>query len=317
MLYTVISFAQTYTLKAHYNIRSSPDFLSGANVVGSLPAGSVIQVLEKKRLPSGAYGLRIEIVSSKNSRQKINSNQKWIYKMNEAHYSEVKDASNPFAEKNRTIKKNIETEAVSEATCEDCLKKPAAMPALQNHNDLGSITQSVERSNNEVVPSDSSEQKWRQQVKNYSEGAEVKASINYAVKHYSWTRSRSKCYKAVKLALTASPAGRGQGLIPAHFDDEAALNAQFTLKDNYGFVNLMMDPTFKNEIKSATDAPKGSVLVYSSGKKCRRSKIEDCGHVEIKTDRGYVSDFFSKTPISDDPEYILVGVMIKPMIKGN
>ena len=139
----------------------------------------------------------------------------------------------------------------------------------------------------------------------------------FALKHAGLS-GRGHCYRAVKAALAASPKGRGHGLIPSsQYDDEAALNAQFTLKEKYGFINLMNEPTFKNEIKSAADAPVGSVLVYSSGKKCRRSTIADCGHIEFKTAKGYVSDFFTRTPISDDPDYVLVGVMVKPMSNGS
>ena len=322
LLFSESLLAETLRLKAHYNIRSSPDFLSSSNLVGSLKAGSVIEVLEKKRLPSGAYGLRINIVTSNGDSRRIASEQKWIYKLNEAHYADVSDSverpSTPKPKTNifRKIKKKIETEAQSEAVCEECLKKPTAMATPQNHRDLGSISQSVEKSNNEISEPSSVGDSLHDQVRNYSNSKEVKSTIGFALKHFARTRGLGKCYKAVKLALTASPSGRGHGLVPARFDDEAAINAQVTLKEKFGFINLLKEPDFKNEIKSAADAPKGSVLVYSSGKRCKRSSIADCGHTEIKTDKGYVSDFFSRTPMSDDPDYVLVGVMVKPMSNG-
>ena len=85
-------------------------------------------------------------------------------------------------------------------------------------------------------------------------------------------------------------------------------------------------------MKSPSQAPKGAILVYSSGIPCRASSRSgsgigftvDCGHTEIKTDEpgkaGYVSDYYSADAINETPRskkygysnYKLVGVMIKP-----
>ena len=74
---------------------------------------------------------------------------------------------------------------------------------------------------------------------------------------------------------------------------------------------------YKSKIKGPADAPKGSVLVYSSGVHCRHSKVKDCGHIEIKMSEpgnpGYISDYYSAQPITKFSKYKLVGVMIKPL----
>ncbi|MBY0554662.1 hypothetical protein K2P97_09040 [bacterium] len=50
-------------------------------------------------------------------------------------------------------------------------------------------------------------------------------------------------------------------------------------------------------------APVGAILVYSSEAKpngCKDPKTNlGCGHIEIKTDLGYVSDYFDRRPVSD------------------
>ena len=77
-------------------------------------------------------------------------------------------------------------------------------------------------------------------------------------------------------------------------------------------------------MRSPSQAPKGAILVYSSGIPCGR--IRDCGHTEIKTghsgEDGYVSDYYSKDAINETPRarkygsnYKLVGIMIKPKDK--
>jgi hypothetical protein len=86
--------------------------------------------------------------------------------------------------------------------------------------------------------------------------------------------SRSMCWHYVKEALLAS------GAIDSRPRSELAKNAAQDLVSNYGFTRLSVSDPFA--------APVGSVLVYGAN--------HAAGHVEIRTQDGFVSDFFSKTP---------------------
>jgi hypothetical protein len=97
--------------------------------------------------------------------------------------------------------------------------------------------------------------------------------------------SRSMCWHYVKEALLAS------GVIDSRPKSELAKDAAQDLVSNYGFTKLSVSDPFA--------APVGSVLVYGAN--------HAAGHVEIRTQDGFVSDFFSKTP-SPRP---LVGVYAK------
>ena len=86
--------------------------------------------------------------------------------------------------------------------------------------------------------------------------------------------SRSMCWHYVKEALLAS------GVIDSRPKSELAKDAARDLVSNYGFKKLSVRDPFA--------APVGSVLVYGANRAA--------GHVEIRTNDGFVSDFCSKTP---------------------
>lgn len=97
--------------------------------------------------------------------------------------------------------------------------------------------------------------------------------------------SRQQCWHAVKEALVASGAVESRPKTPL------AKQAAQELVASYGFKKLPVTDPYQ--------APVGSVLVYDA----RRA----AGHVEIRTQDGFVSDFRSKTP-SRRP---LLGVFVK------
>jgi hypothetical protein len=97
--------------------------------------------------------------------------------------------------------------------------------------------------------------------------------------------SKSRCWHYVKEALMAS------GVIDQRPTTALAKQAANELVSKYGFKKLPIRDPFQ--------APLGSVLVYNA----RGS----AGHVEIRTQNGFVSDFRSKTP-SKRP---LIGVYAK------
>lgn len=97
--------------------------------------------------------------------------------------------------------------------------------------------------------------------------------------------SRMRCWRYVKQALLAA------GAVDSYPKTSLARQAGDELVHNYGFTRL--------SIRDPYQAPVGSVLVYGS----RRG----AGHVEIRTRRGFVSDFRASEP-SRRP---LIGVYAK------
>jgi len=97
--------------------------------------------------------------------------------------------------------------------------------------------------------------------------------------------SLSKCWHFVKEALFAA------GVVKSRPQTTLAKQAGQELVKNYGFKKL--------PVSNPYEAPVGSVLVYDAKRAA--------GHVEIRTEDGFVSDFRSKTP-SHRP---LIGVFAK------
>ncbi len=86
--------------------------------------------------------------------------------------------------------------------------------------------------------------------------------------------SLSKCWRFVKEALVAA------GVVKSRPQTTLAKHAGQELVKNYGFKKLPVSDPY--------EAPVGSVLVYDAKRAA--------GHVEIRTEDGFVSDFRSKTP---------------------
>jgi hypothetical protein len=97
--------------------------------------------------------------------------------------------------------------------------------------------------------------------------------------------SKMRCWRSVKQALVAA------GVVSSYPQTALARQAGDELVQRYGFTRLA--------VRDPYQAPIGSVLVYGSGRAA--------GHVEIRTARGFVSDFRAATP-SRRP---LIGVYAK------
>ena len=100
-------------------------------------------------------------------------------------------------------------------------------------------------------------------------------------------RSQSSCWRYVKQALLAAKT------IDSYPKTAYAKQAAAELTNDYGFQKLSISDPFK--------APLGAVLVYGGG---------GAGHVEIRTETGFVSDFSTTRP-SKRP---LIGVFVKPRV---
>ncbi len=94
-----------------------------------------------------------------------------------------------------------------------------------------------------------------------------------------------RCWRYVKEALLAA------GAVDSYPKTSLARQAGAELVERYGFTKL--------PVRDPYQAPVGSVLVYGSGR--------GAGHVEIRTSRGFVSDFRASEP-SRRP---LIGVYAK------
>ena len=107
--------------------------------------------------------------------------------------------------------------------------------------------------------------------------AEIAASRAYAKP--TW-----RCWHFVKDALLDA------GVIASRPVSPWAKQAGDELCHKYGFRKL--------PLTNPKDAPVGAVIVYGGA---------DAGHVELRTDSGYVSDFISRTPYPRP----LIGVYVK------
>jgi hypothetical protein len=97
--------------------------------------------------------------------------------------------------------------------------------------------------------------------------------------------STSRCWHYVKDALVAAH------IIPTRPVSEFAKQAGGDLTKNFGFQQIKESNPWK--------APLGSVIVYGG---------KGAGHVELRTEQGFVSDFLSLHP-SPRP---LIGIYVKP-----
>src|SRR5215471_9424467 len=132
---------------------------------------------------------------------------------------------------------------------------------------------------------------------NYTDASGKKQSVDVVDKYYpkkivqpianerARAHSLSKCWHFVKEALVAA------GVVKSRPQTTLAKQAGQELMNNYGFKKL--------PVSNPYEAPVGSVLVYGAKRAA--------GHVEIRTETGFVSDFRSKTP-SRRP---LIGVFAK------
>jgi LysM repeat protein len=138
--------------------------------------------------------------------------------------------------------------------------------------------------------------------------ASVKAA-DVAAERAAGHSSIGRCYAWVKTALQKS------GTVSDYIPGVAAKDAGPALEQR-GFVNILNRPGAG--IRSAYDAPKGAVLVYGAapGAADRNAKY---GHIEIRTDSGFASDYASANARTGAAANgltsrgrTLIGVYVKP-----
>ena len=134
------------------------------------------------------------------------------------------------------------------------------------------------------------------------------AAARYAENHVL-SSSSGYCYRYVKQALQAT------GAVNDYIPGVAAKDAGPALEAR-GFVNVLQQPG--NNIRSAYDAPVGAVLVYgpAPGATDRNARY---GHIELRTEKGFASDYLSARARTGDAASgltgrgrTLIGVYVKP-----
>lgn len=162
-----------------------------------------------------------------------------------------------------------------------------------------------------LVPTINAELPWMNDpgVTSYMQSAKTRKMLTYATNNRAVVgaqNSLGKCNLYVVQAVNHAgfPAWTGATAYYAYqVKDEAK---------KIGYRNLL------DEYPAITErtAPVGSILVYSSeptATGCRVPKTNlGCGHIEIKTDLGYVSDYFDRRPVSDSTKtkFKLTAVLI-------
>lgn len=138
--------------------------------------------------------------------------------------------------------------------------------------------------------------------------ASVEAA-RYAEERADGRPSTGYCYRWVKEALQRS------GASPDYMPGQAAKNAGPALEAR-GFRNVL--GASGNAIRSAYDAPVGAVLVYGPAPGATDKNVR-WGHIEIRTERGFASDYFStraRTGAADNGlqgrSRVLIGVYVRP-----
>jgi len=119
-------------------------------------------------------------------------------------------------------------------------------------------------------------------------------AIAYAMKH-AHPKSQHLCLKYVKRALFATKMIHTYPGVIAAKDFGPSLAAE-------GFKNLL-------ETKPGTNlntAPVGSIIIYRAVEKQEHNGKTIYGHIEIKTETGYVSDYFTEHPTYRTDEVTMV-----------
>jgi hypothetical protein len=309
--------AQVQFLTGDYLVGSSPDLLTSKNKIGELHKGSTYRIVSRTQKADGER-LEIEAIA-----------------LTTGSYLNPSPTGKFYLYNPKTARSAVE----AGVTCTTCGQAQTAGSAKIDISKVGSTRVGGPKLSG---PLDA-------KIKNYSESPQVKRMIDWAMKA-KFSASIGLCYRLVKEAIAnqcgpniyredhslryacknrLSPEGGKKGpgdnltqSVLTGAADEAALSAKTRLKTQ-GFINLLDTEPYKTEMRSPSDAPRGAILVYSSGVPCKHSRIADCGHAEIKTgnpgEPGYVSDYYSADAINETPRarkypnnYRLVGVMIKP-----
>lgn len=327
------AWADTYQLNENaFFIRSTPQFgRSRSNIVGVITQDAKFELIRRVTRPDGSEAWEIHVIdpSENGNVNPSPSGTYWIYKSRGSDFSRLTSGGTPVTTQ-------------SEGECLECQRGNSSPIPNRDRDNIGDISREATRSDEvaptpapraapqriptpAAAPATAGPLNYDQSILNYSNSPRTQRTLQYARSHFgSRRRGRGGCYRAVKDSLSCDSSR--QCLISSWYSGVPASGAVRDLsRAPNNFINLMTTSPYAGRV-NARNAPKGAVLVYSSGVPCRHSRIPDCGHVEIKMgnpgEDGYISDFYFPDPINDTPRirrnrgrtnYRLIGVMVKPM----
>lgn len=133
----------------------------------------------------------------------------------------------------------------------------------------------------------------------YTDPAAVRRLVQDAISNRNY-RSRGQCWIYVRQALARS------GMVPRGTPLQATTpQARVQRLQSAGFRNIVNS----NLAMRPEDAPVGSVLIFA-----HRSNPRDPGDAQIRTETGYVNDFFWPTAFTNQTtgrNFRLIGVMVR------
>ncbi|MFP5519349.1 MAG: hypothetical protein ACLGGX_05560 [Bdellovibrionia bacterium] len=322
------------------NARSTVDFRASnvKNRLGVVPKGAQGSVEETRRLPSGAYAVRVKIDSVPEQK-----NKKGVFKSGESvwvYYSQ-KDPWLTFSDKQGEETEDPEV-ALRAAAKKDGQGYYVPRRPLPTKEEVLKSSKPVEEDNSEIPQTQPSYRDQRltpQQIEAalcthcddykdahpavrnksdiksltekitkgiYDESDPWKDDLRVSV--YSYSKQTDKAIRHAMKNKKPRPirycyryvkrALLAADIVQTYPPGGHARDAMVDLKAQ-GMTNMLENPEWAARIKSPQDAPKGAVLVYLHKDK-RRS-----GHIEIKTDHGtkggFVSDFYNKNSILGNP----------------
>lgn len=315
MLFSFNTLAEVVLLPRAANVRSSKIFYGRNNLIDQLPQGAQVEIVSRRKLPSGANSLEINIIGPTD---KLSLNEKkpiYIWQSKD----EIKDDL-------------FKTE--SGAVCTNCNSEPVKAPAPTD--DIKNIVNKIEEQQSEdptlalaakqieiedAEPQDASTETppatpltgpLADKIQAYSNSPQVAKMIQWSKDHPTIGRKKNGdfdgyCYRHVKEAMaTKTRGGKGEGnnLVPKWYPSGNAVTAGKDLKTR-GFINLLDTEPYKTDLKNPKNVPKGAIMIYSTTN-------HSYGHAEVKLDdETYYFGIISKNSKATRKDYKLLGVWIK------
>jgi hypothetical protein len=188
LFFTGSAYAETAVLNQVYNARSSADFTTRSNIIAVVPEGTELEILQRKELPSGNYGLQVRVISVGNSiPTKLTKTTPpfWIYyDMNKTlrvvdlqnkkgeEVENPKDAFKARANQNFQMKHSLVDAKKNTVDCAKCAEKSAAAlnePAVEAvKQQIADIQKAPNDNVKDLVPSQSELSHFLQIIGNHT-----------------------------------------------------------------------------------------------------------------------------------------------------
>jgi hypothetical protein len=187
------AYAETAVLNQVYNARSSADFTTRSNIIAVVPEGTELEILQRKELPSGNYGLQVRVISVGTSiPTKLTKNTPpfWIYyDMNKTlrvvdlqnkkgeEVENPNDAVKARANQNFRMKHSLSAAEKNTVDCAKCAEKSGAAlnePAVEAvKQQIADIQKAPSNNVSDVVPSQIELSHFLQVIGNHTTKSQV------------------------------------------------------------------------------------------------------------------------------------------------